>query len=482
MKHRLSIIAMISVFVTGCLTTFSMAENPCRQRLFKICKEDEAAMICQILSYDEPETIESVSIFLKNIGKLDLDVQKDLICARLMGRKNFLNIDTMLDEAPDSDGQYSFQSGIGSFCFKVDDVDYPKLIDAHNKLKKKMKLCPKKNISFGIQGMVAEADAEYSGSTLKSFVLKLQDVKLSNITTPYTKGGFDVQRKPLEKKIDEEYQRYFNAGIKKKRKSGKKGEPKSQQTQKKFKTVTNKLGMEFVRVPAGFYGSLFECGSSAGIVTEGFYIGRYEVTQGQWKAVMGNNPSHFNKCGDNCPVEMVSWDDTQKFINKMNQKGESMYRLPTETEWEYAARAGSDTAYCFGDNESELSKFAWYDMKSKMSEPSVDEFEKIEGWFSKVLIDLRRGLHNRIYEENIEGSTHPVGQLVPNNWDLYDMHGNVWEWCQEYLYDIGSYRVLRGGGWGDVAGYCQSAARYYHLSGDRTSYIGFRLVFSPGQK
>ncbi|MDM8556385.1 hypothetical protein QUF75_16805 [Desulfococcaceae bacterium HSG7] len=221
MKHRLSIIGMVFVFATGCLTTFSIAENPCRQRLFKVCKEDEAAMICQLLSYDEPETIESVSAFLNKIGVLDSDVQKDLICARLMGRKKILNISTVLDESPDSDGQCNFQNDIGRFRFKIDDADYSRLIDAHRKIEK-LKLCPKKNISFDIQGIVVDADAEYSGNSLKSFVLKLENVTLSDIATVYAKGDFSIQRKPLEKKIREEYKKYFTAGTSKKKKPVKK--------------------------------------------------------------------------------------------------------------------------------------------------------------------------------------------------------------------------------------------------------------------
>ncbi|MDM8556875.1 formylglycine-generating enzyme family protein [Desulfococcaceae bacterium HSG7] len=361
-------------------------------------------------------------------------MQKDLICARLMGRKQILNISTVLDESPDSDGQYQFRIGIGRFSFKIDDADYPKLIDVHRKLEK-LKLCPKKNISFNIQGMVVNADAEYSGNDLKSFVLKLENIKLSKITTIYAKGGFVAQRKPLDKKIDEEYQRYFNAGIKKKKK------PK---TPKKLKTFTNSIGMEFVRVPAGSFGSLFECGGSgtAGKFNNGFYIGRYEVTQGQWKAVMGNNPSHFKNCGDNCPVENVSWNDAQKFIAKINQKGEGTYRLPSEAEWEYAARAGSVTDYCFGDDESELSQYAWY-------------------------------------HKNAGNSTHPVGQLKPNEWGLYDMHGNVWEWCQDW-YDDGAGRVLRGGGWSSGGRSVRSANRYRYVPDYRNDFSGLRFV--RGQK
>ncbi|OQX14740.1 MAG: hypothetical protein BWK80_41570, partial [Desulfobacteraceae bacterium IS3] len=365
MKQKLRIAGMIFVLVTMCLTTSSMAESPCRQRLFKICQEDQEAMICRLLSYDEPETVESVSVFLREIGVLDEDVQKDLICARLLGRKKFLNIGTVLYESADSGGECDFQSGIAKFRFKIADADYPELIEAHRKLEK-LKLCPKKNISFDIEGMVEDADAEYSGSSLKSFVLKLEGVKFSNVTTPYAKGGFDIQRKPLKKKIDEEYQRYFKAGTSKKEEPKEKEKPKTGQTPGNLKTYTNSIGMEFVLVPAGSSGEdtgkgLFECGDKSShkvTITKAFYISRYEVTQGQWKAVMGNNPSQFQNCGDKCPVENVSWDDTQEFIAKMNldsarfPEGERpptvgersrTYRLPTEAEWEYAARAGSDT-------------------------------------------------------------------------------------------------------------------------------------------
>ncbi len=194
------------------------------------------------------------------------------------------------------------------------------------------------------------------------------------------------------------------------------------------------------------------------ILTEGFFMQTTPLTQGQWKAVMGNNPSHFENCGDDCPVENVSWDDAQKFIDKLNQRGEGTYRLPTEAEWEYAARAGSDAAYCFGDNESEISQYAWYDANS-------------------------------------ESSTHPVGKLEPNNWGLYDMHGNVWEWCHDRYGDHpsgsvtdpmepdrGSYRVCRGGSWHGYALYCRSARRIRYSPDYRYYALGFRPVLLPGQQ
>jgi len=126
-----------------------------------------------------------------------------------------------------------------------------------------------------------------------------------------------------------------------------------------------------------------------------FFMGKYEVTQAQWSEMMNNNPSEFKD--DIRPVERVSWNDVQAFIQKLNIKEETnKYRLPTEAEWECAARAGSESSYCFGSDINTLSLHAWYRKNSK------DE-------------------------------THPVGQLKPNAWGLYDMHGNVHEWCQDWF-------------------------------------------------
>jgi len=228
---------------------------------------------------------------------------------------------------------------------------------------------------------------------------------------------------------------------------------------------TNMIGMKFLYIPPGEFmmGSPKE---EAGrydneilhkvVLTKPFFMQNIPVTQGQWRAIMGSNPSHFNNGGDDCPVEQVSWDDAQEFIRKLNQKeGADNYRLPTEAEWEYACRAGSTTAYCFGDDESRLKEYAWYD-------------------------------------KNSDSKTHPVGLLKPNAWGLYDMHGNVWEWCQDWYGDypsdaatdpigatVGSYRVLRGGGWYGLARDCRSAYRYYGPPDYRYILIGFRLCFSP---
>ena len=131
-------------------------------------------------------------------------------------------------------------------------------------------------------------------------------------------------------------------------------------------------------------------------ITKPFYLGKYLVTQEQWEAVMGSNPSEFK--GPKNPVEMVSWEDCQQFLGKLNAKsssGASKFQLPSEAQWEYACRAGSKTKYCFGDDESKLGEYAWYDANSG-------------------------------------NTTHPVGGKKPNAWGLYDMHGNVCEWCQDW--------------------------------------------------
>ena len=188
-----------------------------------------------------------------------------------------------------------------------------------------------------------------------------------------------------------------------------------------------------------------------------------EVTQGQWQTIVGNNPSFFPNCGDNCPVEQVSFNDCKEFIRRLNQKeGTNKYRLPTEAEWEYACRAGSTTAFANGG----ITKLeCGYD-------PNLDAM----GW----------------YCANSGKKTHPVARKNPNAWGLYDMHGNVWEWCQDLYGDYptgqvtdpkGSssgrrYRVMRGGDWRLYTRHCRSAHRCVGTSGysRRIGNVGFRLA------
>lgn len=200
-------------------------------------------------------------------------------------------------------------------------------------------------------------------------------------------------------------------------------------------------------------------------ITEPFYMGVYEVTQEQWEVVMGTNPSYNRQHDGNQgnPVETVSWDDCQDFINELNTKGIGTFRLPTEAEWEYACRAGSLTRFSWGDDPgySEIGDYAWYSDNYYLDQPVLSM------------------------------STHFVGQRDSNNWGLYDMSGNVWEWCNDWydLYSeesqidpigptIGSERVMRGGGYSTIPRGCRSANRIAQFPTVMNSAIGFRLVMT----
>jgi formylglycine-generating enzyme required for sulfatase activity len=198
-----------------------------------------------------------------------------------------------------------------------------------------------------------------------------------------------------------------------------------------------------------------------------FYIGKYEVTQKQWKEIMGNNPSKFTGC-DNCPVEQVSWNDIQDFIKKLNQKTGKRYRLPTEAEWEYAARGGASTGSASTGSASTGSATG---ATKYAGSNNVD----IVAWYSG----------------NSNSKTHPVGQKQPNELGIYDMSGNVWEWCADW-YDEGyynnsprnnprgptkgDYRVLRGGSWFLNYWYCRVANRNNGYPDYRYFNSGFRLA------
>jgi formylglycine-generating enzyme required for sulfatase activity len=242
--------------------------------------------------------------------------------------------------------------------------------------------------------------------------------------------------------------------------------------QAKKRKISNSLGMDFVYIePDTFIMGSPPDESKRGkdekqhrvTLTKGYYMQTTEVTQGQWKAVMGSNPSRFSNCHD-CPVEKVSWVDIQKFISKLNRKeGRNSYRLPTEAEWEYAARAGTGTPFSFGDCLS--TNQANFDGNHPMPGCSKGRFRK------KPL---------------------SVGSFPANAWGLYDMHGNVWEWCQDWYGDYPSgavtdpkgsssvlNRVIRGGGWRSGAGGCRSTRRGMQEPGHRGSRLGFRLARSP---
>lgn len=229
--------------------------------------------------------------------------------------------------------------------------------------------------------------------------------------------------------------------------------------------VDNRFGMEFKYIPPGTYtmGTSYTTGCLSAAfklerqvtLTKGFYIQTTEMTQRQWSSVANSTPSYFKSCGGDCPVEMVSWNDIQKFIGMLNQMDSGRrYRLPTEAEWEYAARAGSDAKFCFGDNKKQLHDYGWF-------------------W------------------NNSGDRTHPVAKKKPNRWGLYDVHGNVFEYCQA---NDNAYRsrhpitdpkpvtnpsnyVLRSGSFKHCHSMCWSGSRLkVGSSEEKEKTIGFRLV------
>jgi formylglycine-generating enzyme len=234
-----------------------------------------------------------------------------------------------------------------------------------------------------------------------------------------------------------------------------------------FTDSATEMGFVFVK------GGCFDMGDNFGdgnddekpvheVCVEDFYIGKYEVTQGQWKDIMGNNPSEF-KTDRNYPVENVSWDEVQDFISSLNRKTGQNYRLPTEAEYEYAARSGGKKEKWSGTSiETELNRYAWYDYNSG-------------------------------------NTTHPVGQKEPNGLGLYDMSGNVWEWCSDWYGNeyynnspknnpkgpsSGSFRVGRGGSWDSGPrnrgpGGVRASNRGNGKPVLRLCSLGFRLVRTP---
>jgi formylglycine-generating enzyme len=226
--------------------------------------------------------------------------------------------------------------------------------------------------------------------------------------------------------------------------------------------ATTDYGIEMVFVKGGTFtmGCTAEQGNYGDdekpahqVTVSDFYMGKFEVTQKQWREIMGTNPSYFKNC-DDCPVEQVSWNNIQEFIKKLNQKTGKKYRLPTEAEWEFAARGGVET------HGRASKKYA--------GSNNIDDV----AWYS----------------ENSNSKTHPVGQKQPNELGLYDMSGNVWEWCSDWYgsYSSGSQTnpqgpssgfdcVIRGGSWDCYPQPCRVANRNYYSPDDRNLNIGFRL-------
>jgi formylglycine-generating enzyme required for sulfatase activity len=224
-------------------------------------------------------------------------------------------------------------------------------------------------------------------------------------------------------------------------------------------TVVNSVGMRFVRIPAGTFQMGSETGQDDEVpvhkvrISEPFYMGALEVTQQQWNQLMNENPSRFQEPFH--PVERVTWFDAQAFIDSLNQKeGVGLYRLPTEAEWEYAARAGTRTPFSFGASNDSLKAYAWYNV-------------------------------------NAEEHTWPAGRKKANPFGLHDIHGNVWEWVQDsynpFFYRFSptvdpkndqdsNARIIRGGGWLSIKKDMRAANRAWTRGDTGSLMIGFRVV------
>ena len=231
------------------------------------------------------------------------------------------------------------------------------------------------------------------------------------------------------------------------------------------KDVTNSIGMELIEIPAGKF-MMGEGGDAVAVtLTKPFLMGKTEVTQGQWKKVMGTEPwkgQDYVQADKDCPAEYVDWHDAREFCDKLTElerkagklKVGEAYHLPTEAQWEYACRAGTQTTWSSGDDEKQLGDYAW------VSGNTAEEY------------------------------SHAVGMKKPNPWGLHDMHGNVWEWCSDWEGDTlpggtdpagpewGSSRVFRGGCWRNYPVLCRSAYRYSRDPSSRHNYLGFRVARS----
>ena len=257
-------------------------------------------------------------------------------------------------------------------------------------------------------------------------------------------------------------------------------------------TLPGNIKLEMVKIPAGS----FLMGSDEyddekpkhQVKLQEFYLGKYPVTQEQYQAIMGNNPSNFQDNPKN-PVEQVSWGDANEFCKKLNQliTGKD-FRLPTEAEWEYACRAGTQTRYCFGDDQSLLKEYAWYgDNSGDSSLDTIKIWDADPNW---------ENYYKKLMDNNCK--TRPVGEKKSNDWGLYDMHGNVWEWCEDSWHDSYTEKpqnikdngniiwlngnesryALRGGSWCDYSGDCRSPYRNGFDADVRNYDFSFRLAVS----
>ena len=355
------------------------------------------------------------------------------------------------------------------FCYKCErKLEYPgngPQAEAERSEGMKDNVINRSNVIEG--GIRIGEDRKYCPGCNTPISEKNRGIKCDECQAPFCaacEGDFRPERqkgeKPYCKKHYEKNRERLKAEQARKQESERLKAEEEKRMDKEQEAFINSIGQKFKLIPAGeFMMGDKQWDDSNNMhkvrITKSFYLGVYQVTQKEWGAVMGSNPSNFK--GDDLPVENVSWDDCQEFIERLNKKeGTYAYRLPTEAEWEYACRAGSAVKFCFGDDESKLGRYAWYGSNSVKK-------------------------------------THSVGTKAPNTWGLYDMHGNVWEWCEDW-YDTnyykespkddpqgpsnGSYRVFRGGSWNYEAANCASGNRRRNGPGRRSDNLGLRLARS----
>ena len=299
----------------------------------------------------------------------------------------------------------------------------------------------------------------------KYFVILIAALIACTVAIAQNSGS---KRPKKKKQITEKVVKKNNS---KRNQSGKKANPPKKQYSEKPRVSSSytddgimfsigNVRFEMVRVEGGTFtiGATAEQGSDADsdekpthqVTLSSYSIGKTEVTQALWQAVMGSNPSKFK--GSNLPVEQVSWEDCQTFIRKLNALTGKNFRLPTEAEWEFAARGGNNSRGYKYSGSNTLSNVAWYD-------------------------------------DNSSNKTHPVATKAPNELGIYDMSGNVWEWCNDWYGSYssssqynptgpnsGSRRVYRGGSWFDYARYCRVSNRLNSLPTSRDSHLGLRLA------
>ena len=416
---------------------------------------DNAGMISKLLDYGKYYYRVMAENFHQSDGIMVLDNENETYVEKITLRGNFGNVTLRTTQAADIyvDGQKrGTQQWTGSLkagnytieCRQANHKSSTQYITVNEGETKTFDLTPPTPITgkLSISSTPLDADITIDGQSYGKTPKLIPNLLIGLHQITLSKSGFAEEKSQVE--IKEEQITELNLTL-------------NDRPKENIFTVTNKgktVSFKMIRVEAGTFqmgGNEYKPIHSV-TLTNDYYIGETEVTQELWEVVMGSNPSRFK--GAQNPVEMVSWEDCKTFINKLNSLTGQHFRLPTEAEWEYAARGGNKSQGYTYSGSNNLKDVAWY-------------------------------------EDNSRSETHPVKTKAPNELGIYDMSGNVYEWCQDW-YDgsyyenapstnptspaSGSSRVLRGGGWNDSAWYCRSANRYCSTPSYASGDLGLRLA------